>query len=140
MADTGQSDSGPRPDDPRFLAAIDLIRRTGARSFSIRYSDDEQPVLWMAVGEWRWEDGRPVAEGGQLRYETAAAMDPLTAVMRLLDQTMDGGTCVHCGKVTAVSDKWDLPTFMDDQLCWYVYDPELRTFRRSCEGEATTGA
>lgn len=114
-------------DDPRFTAAIDLIGRTGARGLQIRYSDDEQPIVWMAVIGHR--DG----------HEAAAGLDPLTAVMRLLDEVVDGGRCVHCRRVSGVSDDWTREQPLAEQICWYVYDPELQRFRRSCEGEAQVG-
>jgi hypothetical protein len=92
-----------------------------------------------------WKDGRPVHEstkGGKVRNEVAAALNPLTAAMRLLDQIVDGGVCQHCGKVTAVSDNWKGPTILEEHICWYIYDPENNTFRRQCEGDesaATSG-
>ena len=133
MSDKRQYDDAQ---DPRLVAAVKLVRRTGARTFTLRYSDDEEPTVWMAVGEWLWRDGGPVAKDGETRYEVAAALTPLVASMRLLDQIVDGGTCAHCGKTTAVSDNWQAPTLLDEHICWYVYDPELQEFRRSCEGEA----
>lgn len=123
------------PEDPRFQAAIDLIRRTGAQSFQIRYSDDEQPIVWMAVGEWFFKDGVPVASGGEKRFDVAAGMGPVGAVMRLLEQIIDGGTCAHCGKMTSIEPDFTKQTFADELVCWYIYDPELITFRRSCEGD-----
>jgi len=139
-------------DDPRFTAGLDLIRRTGARGFQLRYSDDEDPVVWIAVGQWRWgkmrdASGRvvgkgpvpvgdgPVPRGGQIRYECAAALDPLRAVLRLLDQIIDGGHCAHCSRPTGVSDDWTETMPLDEHICWYQFDPELSTFRRACEGE-----
>lgn len=121
--------------DPRFIASIELLHRTGARSFQIRYSDDEKPVVWIAVGTWRWARGRPVAKGGEERSECAAALQPLRAILRLLDQVVDGGTCAHCGKPTGVSDDWKGAMPLEEHVCWYRFDPELATFRRGCEGD-----
>jgi hypothetical protein len=53
--------------------------------------------------------------------------------MRLLDQTIDGGTCTHCGRPTGVTDRWESSMPLADVVCWQVYDPELRVFRRGCE-------
>lgn len=117
MADHGD------PKDPRFVAAIDLIHRTGSRGFQIRYDDEQDPVVWVAVGKW-----------GDT-YEAAGAMTPLKAVMRLLEAAMDGGTCAYCTKPTAVSDNWVSPTIADELICWWLFDPETQTFRRSCEGD-----
>lgn len=129
------------PNDPRLGAAAKLIGRTGARSFQIRYSDDEEPVVWMAVGEWFIDPKthRPVAagkKGAKQVFESAAGMDPLTAVLRLLDQTMDGGMCDHCKRPSGVTDHWQSPMPLADDVCWYVYDPETEEYRRSCEGPA----
>jgi hypothetical protein len=124
--------------DPRFLAGVDLLRRTGAASFQMRYSDDEQPVVWIAVSEWKLNDeGHPMPKGDHAGtyFDAAAATSPLGAVLRLCDLVVDGGHCVHCGKPTAVSDKFEEPTLLPEHICWYIFDPELETFRRSCEGE-----
>jgi len=117
------------------VAAAKLIGRTGARSFQIRYSDDEEPTVWMAVGEWSISNGRPVANGGKQTFEAAAGMDPLTAVLRLLDQMVDGGMCTHCNRPTGITDHWQSEMPMSDTVCWYTYDPELEEYRRSCEGD-----
>lgn len=113
--------AGPR--DPRFVAAIELIGRTGGSQFQLRYSDDDEPTVWMAVGRWPYGS------------EAAAALDPLRAVLRLLDQVVDGGTCAHCGKPSGVTDDFSSDMPMAEVFCWYVFDPELAVFRRSCEGE-----
>jgi len=108
--------------DPKFIAALDMLRRTGLRSFQIRYSDDEEPTVWMAVGVW-----------GDDRWECAAAGHPMQALMRLLDQAIDGGTCTHCGRPTGVSDHWESSMPLADAVCWQVYDPSTKKFVRSCD-------
>src|SRR5437660_3643913 len=121
------------PEDPRFVAAVKLVGRTGACSFQIRYSDDEQPVVWMAVAEYYiGPSGKPTKEYGKHTYEVGAGMDPLTAVLRLLDNLVDGGICAHCNKPTGVTDHWQRPMPLSKQVCWYIYDPELQEYRRSC--------
>lgn len=124
--------------DERLAPAVDMVRRTGASSFEMRFSDDQVPIVWMAIAEYHWLDGLPVAkgtDGAEIRHETAAALNPLRAVFRLLEQLIDGGQCAHCGRPTAFAE--DLtPTFGDDTICWTQYDPELKTFRRACEGES----
>lgn len=110
--------------DPRLTAGVELLGRTGASSFQLRYSDDEEPVIWMAGAEWR--------QG----FECAAATSPLRAVLRLLDRVIDGGKCVHCQRPTGVTDDFSVTMPVNEVFCWYVYDPELKTFRRSCEGDA----
>lgn len=122
-------------DDPRFHAAIDMIGRTGATGFQIRYSGRDEddttedpneptPIVWIAVADYR--------QGN----EAAAAMHPLTAVLRLAEQLVDGSTCVHCKRPAGIDDHWDRPQPMPETFCWYVFDPETRSYRRSCEGEA----
>ena len=128
--------SAPTPDDPRMTAAITLLRRTGAREFQLRYSDDEQPVIWMAVAKWSiGGDGRPKAKGGRPMYEAAASINPVVAVLRLCDQVIDGGECAHCGRPSGVTDDWRADMPLADVVCWYVYDPETHEYRRGCEGE-----
>jgi hypothetical protein len=110
-------------DDPRFGPAVEMIGRTGAEEFQIRYCEEEQPVIWMCSA--RWGD----------HWETAAALNPLTALFRLCDLVVDGGRCTHCERPTGFSQDFQ-PMFLSETLCWYSFDPELRTFRRSCEGVA----
>ena len=109
------------PEDPRFLATVDLIRRTGAKEFQIRYSDDEAPMIWLAAAGFRGH------------WEAAAALNPVTAVWRLAETLMDGGQCRHCNRPTGVSDDWTGSMPLERIICWYRYDPELKKFRRSCE-------
>jgi hypothetical protein len=126
----------PTIHDPRFAAAIEFIRRTGARSVGIRYQDDEDPVVWMALARFSvGRDGIPVAGGGETRYEVDAAFTPLRAALRLCERLADGGICAHCGRPSGLDpDSLDrLP--LDRLICWYQFDPELKTFRRGCEGE-----
>jgi hypothetical protein len=122
-------------DDPRFPALIELLRRTGAAAVQIRYSDDEQPTVWMAVGDWTGEASTAGADG----HEAAAALDPLTALMRLADQVIDGARCVHCTRPSAVDHDWTGNRPLRQSVCWYVFDPEMKTYRRSCEGRAKAG-
>lgn len=126
------------PEDPRLIAGAKLIERTGALSFQIRYSDDEQPVVWMAVAEYHMgPSGRPVAKNkpGRQVFEAAAAMDPVRAVLRLCDQLVDGGVCAHCNRPTGVTEDWRTDMPLANVVCWYVFDPETESFRRSCKGD-----
>lgn len=115
-------------DDPRFVASVDMLGRTGATSFQIRYDDEQDPVVWVAVAQW-----------GAV-FECAAGMNPLKAVLRLLEHVVDGGKCTHCRRPTAVSDDWTATMPLGDVFCWYIFDPEVKTFRRSCEGDTTQDA
>lgn len=119
----------------RALAAIDLLRRTGSSTFEIRYSEDNEPLVWMAITGWVVnKKGRPIKTGTPNRYEAAAALMPEDAIFRLCDLVIDGGTCLHCSRPTGFVPDID-PMPLSDLICWYQYDPELNTFRRSCEGE-----
>lgn len=107
------------PDDDRMTAAVDLIGRTGAAEFQIRYCEEEKPVIWMAAA--RWDN----------RWEAAAAMNPLQAIFRLLDQVIDGGKCQHCGRPAGFEPSTDqMP--MDHLVCWYQFDPGTRKFTKGC--------
>lgn len=120
----------PDPDfDDRGLAGVDLLRRTGALDFQIRFSDDLQPVVWVALASWR----RPVGTV----WASGSGFDPTAAVMALCEKSVDGGKCQHCGRPTAFLKSHD-STFngsLRTIVCTYQWDPELKTFRRSCEGE-----
>lgn len=107
--------------DPRFVAAIKMIERTGSKEFQLRYSDDEQPVVWMAVAVYP-------GKGAQ----AAAALNPVDAVFRLCDQLIDGGMCLHCHRPTGFSEDFD-PMPLQEEVCWYQWDPEREVFRRDCE-------
>jgi len=109
--------------DDRLVACIDLARRSGATTIEVRYSDDNEPVVWMAVGKW-----------GE-NFEAAGAMNPLRAAIRLLEAVIDGGICTHCQRPSAVSDDWTQAMPLEQHVCWYIYDPEMKKFRRGCEGE-----
>ena len=114
------------PTDPRVAAMLDLIGRTGARQVQIRYSDDEQPTVWFVVAQY-----------GRARWETAAAFDPAVALERLCERVIDGGQCTHCGRPTAFdlsADDTENEAISQGTVCWYMWDPELSTIRRGCEG------
>lgn len=120
-------------DDPQLLALYDLLGRTGAREVQLRYSDDEQPVVWFAVATFR----TPLIE----RWETAAGHDPVQALQRLAAEIIDGAECAHCGRPTIFNEAVEpilgnglAGAVVDATTCVYGWDPELRTFRRGCEG------
>jgi hypothetical protein len=108
--------------EERFLAAVAMVQRTGSSQFQLRWSDDEEPTVWFAVA--LYPDGR---------WDTAAGRNPWVAVSRLLETVIDGGFCTHCRRPTGL-DPDSLDTMpLNDLVCWYQYDPELKTFRRGCE-------
>jgi hypothetical protein len=107
-------------EDPRLIPAVDLLGRTGAAEFQIRYCDEEEPAVWFALA--RWGD----------HWNVMSAFNPLAAIFRLCDDTIDGGQCQHCFKPTGFTpDIESMP--LDKIFCWYQWDPELKTFRRGCE-------
>jgi hypothetical protein len=110
-------------DDERFLAALKLIQRTGATGVQIRYSDDEQPVIWFVVAEY-----------SENRSEVDAAFEPVRAALRLCERLVDGGQCTHCHRPTGLEPDSIETMPLNQTICWYQYDPELKTFRRGCEG------
>lgn len=113
----------PQTEQDKLIAAIDMIRRTGARSVGIRYQDDEQPTVWMVVASYADD-----------RHEVDASLSPVRAALRLCERLVDGGVCKHCGRPTGLEPD-SLETMpLDRAFCWYQYDPELKTFRRGCEG------
>ena len=110
--------------DPRIPALIDMLGRTGAREFQLRFSDDEVPVIWMAAARWK------------NHWEAAGATTPYLAMFRLAESVMDGGECTHCHKPTGIDDRLERDPLMEASevmFCWYRWDPENKTFRRSRE-------
>ena len=88
----------PKADEDKLLAAIAFIRRTGASSIQIRWSDDEKPTVWFVVAEY---DGR--ASHGMEGHEVDASLDPVRAALRLCERLADGGQCAHCGRPSGSS-------------------------------------
>jgi hypothetical protein len=116
-------------DTPKMTAGIDMIRRTGAATFRVGYSDPEdgEPIVWYACAVYR---------GGQA--EAAAGFDPETSVLRLCERLVDGGICAHCAKPTIFEQNFEEVDFYNLAMgspvfCVYGWDPELGTFRRGCE-------
>lgn len=126
-------------DDPRLMAAVDLIGRSGASDFQIRYCDEVDPLIWIAAARWQRDQIVVIRADGQDEpasdhvWEVAAAINPLRAIFRLCDQVIDGGQCRHCSRPTGFSSDID-PMPLDSMVCWYQWDPELSTFRRGCSG------
>lgn len=112
--------------DPRFTAAIDLLRRTGAHEVQIRHSDetgihDELPVVWTVAVGWNVDgEGAPVpeAEATGMADDAGAAMAPLNAVLRMCAQVVDGGKCAHYQRPAGFEPK-SLETMpLDRAICW----------------------
>lgn len=123
-------------DEPMFLAAVDMARRTGSLEFQMRYSDDREPTVWVALARHKWGlAGLPVpaSEKGVERWTVACSLSPVGAVIALCETLVDGGTCAHCHRPAGITVNLD-PMPLDKVFCWTQYDPELKTFRRACEG------
>jgi hypothetical protein len=114
------------PTIPQFLAAVDLIGRTGARDFEFRLSEPDEELsgrpVFVSIASYR----------GGMGWDAGAGATPLASVERLLDQLLDGGQCTHCHRPTGVAHNLG-PMPLAEQVCWYQYDPELKTYRRACE-------
>lgn len=105
-------------------AGIEFIRRTGAKQIQIRYSDDEEPTVWFVLAIY--PDGK---------WETDAGYNPERAILRLCERLADGGQCKHCGRPAGLDPDFIGRMPLDSLICWYQYDPELKVFRRGCEGD-----
>lgn len=120
--------------DPRYIAAIDLVRRNGAREIQLRYDDEQKPIVWVAVAGFSIINGRPSDRGKINAHQAGGGLDPLTAIFALCHACLDRrGVCVHCSRNTMFDETFE-PQPLEDFYCWYQWDPEMKTFRRGCEG------
>lgn len=124
-------EQGTNEYDARTSAAAEMLGRLGADSLEIRFSEPDEgmdtPVIWMAIVSLKGYDGAPP--------QVAAGLHPVHALEKLLEQLIDGGQCNHCGRMTTFEGDPRTVTAFGRLVCAYQYDPELRTYRRSCEGE-----
>src|SRR4249920_2032928 len=112
----------------KLTAAVEFIRRTGAHQIQVRYSDDEEPVIWFVVALYKGKGPARLS-----KVVVAASTTPTDAALRLCEQIADGGLCVHCGRPVGFEPKMLNRMPYDKLICWYQWDPELKTFRRGCE-------
>lgn len=123
---------GAPHDDPQLAACIGLLRRTGAHEVQLRYQDDEEPTVWIAVATWKTDPaGRPAPNGVQTRHDAAGAMDPLAAVQRLCEVVVDGAECANCRRPTGVTFDYE-PMPLRENVCWWQYDTDTQKFVRDC--------
>jgi hypothetical protein len=120
--------------NPIYLAAVDAIARTGAKNYEIRWCEEQEPTVWFAISTH-------ISEGEE-RQSVYAGFHPIEATIGLAEKLIDGSICAHCLKMTIFEPDWTAPRLgefriggMDVLHCTYQYDPELKKFRRSCEGE-----
>ncbi len=112
----------------KLLALIHFLRGTGAKHVQLRYSDEQQPDIWIVVAKF----------DGKNRYdidgvEVEASFTPVRAALRLCERLVDGRKCRYCGKRIALEMDSLAKLPFDHMICWYQYDPELKTIRRGCE-------
>lgn len=115
-------------DKDKLFAAIEFIRRMGASQVQIRFSDDVEPTIWMAVA--LYDKKNPLGIEG---FDAAASSTPVDAAIRLCERLADGGLCVHCNRRVGFEPKVIGTMPLNDVICWYQYDPEMKTVRRGCE-------
>jgi hypothetical protein len=115
-------------DDPRLVALTKLIGHTGASGFQLRYDDNEEPLVWIAVASY--EDD----ESASTIHQVGAGLTPIQAAYRVTESLMDGGQCTHCHRPSAVAlDPAEI--IGDEVICWYVYRDARQEFVRDCEDE-----
>jgi hypothetical protein len=105
----------------KLTAAIEFIRRAGAREIQFRYAADERPVVWLVV-----------ADCGDGSYEVEAALRPDLAALRLCERLAAAGACVECGRPTALTSSAEQTTRIDRRFCGYTYDTASNAFVAGC--------
>jgi hypothetical protein len=125
----------------KLAAASSLVGRTGARSFTLRYSEPDEeedgPTVWIAIAAFGRED--------EEIHSVAGALDPLSAMIRLLDELIDGGTCGKCGKATSFwqhedPDMTAVPRVIEGRpVCWFTWDAASEKFLRDCDRARPNG-
>jgi hypothetical protein len=109
----------------RMAAAIEFIRRAGAREIQFRHAADERPVVWLVVADY-----------GDGSYEVEAALHPDLAALRLCARLAAAGACVQCGRPTALHSSAEQTTTADGRFCLYRYDAASDTFVAGCAAVA----
>lgn len=117
-------------DSPFIVAAVDMLGRTGAKETQIRYHDDQDPTIWIAAASWSVMYVGPITH---CVWRTGSGLTPEDALYDLMETVLDGGTCTHCQRFTQVERDHTAAAIPGG--CLYAFDPELKKFRRSCEGD-----
>jgi hypothetical protein len=122
-----------------ITACVDMIGRTGATNWELRYDDNDGTgvTVWMCLATY---DGVSVRSFGNgiirevpTRHEVAAAMRPDQAAFRLVETLCDGGECQHCKRPTSMHTDAHVPVGLTEPFCNYIYNPERKAFVRGCE-------
>ena len=109
-------------DDDALAAAVDLVGRTGARSFEVGYLHDDVPAeraSWWAHAQMR---------GTRITAEDHRG--PVEAAEALARKLLTGGKCTACGGLIALSDAGAVayPGTMADGSTWT--EEEIRAARQ----------
>lgn len=117
----------------RIAPLADLARRGGAARWTIHHTEEgDGPVVWVAVAEMRkGMSHEPILTG--------SGVSPYRAAHDLAERLFDGHQCAHCLRFIVLQDH-DAPVDAEPMLpesvsCSYAWDPELKTYRRGCEGD-----
>jgi len=125
----------PAFSEDAFMAAADLVGRTGARHFEIGYLDDTPPHRWYAHAQYR---------GARITCENQP--DPVAAAEGLARQLLTGAQCQHCGRLVTLNPAgayahdstlmdgrpWTAQQQTDAGVCYWRR--RGRTWVRGCEG------
>lgn len=117
----------------RLTAAIDLLGRCGAESFTVEHNDES---LWDVAGvQWRcvieWSKDGPIGEDH--RVVTEGYPYPAEAATAALARAINGGVCTTCGRTTV------LETHLGDEYCVVTLHADhvevegTYRFRSACE-------
>jgi hypothetical protein len=117
-----------KPDDPRFIGGVELLRRTGMTEFQLRFDEEQDPVVWNALAKFTGD-----------RYVVGSALAPDRALFDLCERVIDGGKCVHCGRPSVFTPPGDEPIpGLTRSLCLYQWSDDKQVFDRACASSAST--
>lgn len=124
-------------DEDALMAAVDLVRRTGAAGIEIGYLHDDVPVeeaAWYAHAQYR---------GTRIICENQRS--PVDAAEGLARQLLTGAKCMHCGRLVTLDlagayahdavlldgTSWSAAQQVAAGVCYWHRDG--RVWRRGCE-------
>lgn len=87
----------PDLDEDALFAGLDLIGRTGAKGVEFGYQKEGVPVH---LADWYCQ-----AQYQGARVIVEHLTGPVEAVEAMARRLLTGGRCVHCGGLTALSDR-----------------------------------
>jgi hypothetical protein len=120
----------PPGEEDRLLAAVDLCKRAGARSFEVGYLHDGVPVAeagWYAHAQYR---------GARITAEDCRS--PAEAADQLARQLLTGARC-SCGRLVALMHEgafaWKAATMADGSTWTAEQAAEVTAARGLCHWE-----